>query len=1657
MPVNIPAFRAASQRAVAGPPPEVEGDPDFLAGKYDPTAIFPAEAAQKRLETNQAAAQKQVALLTELGLEIPDDIRETAMKGFISPKPTLFDRILAILDNPRRTVNLAIQDIAGGRAKGGKEDPTFGDYMQTLFTTDKERQVAEKTGLDPISGSYTLELFGWEPEDKLGGKIGRGVTAFALEVLTDPLTYLTFGASALGKKVLGKTGKTLVDDASTAVYHYANRGSMEGLGAFRTKMGITGESVFVPGSAASKRLTTLVDETAMKYYDTRLAPWVGKDEAMRQARKAAVPDVLRQTSNDIMVPLVSKDFSSAALSPFIDVLPAYATGGARISFPFLGRKSLQYGIYIPGTRGLGRAVGTKVKEVPGIKQIANAMKKNRPTEKAGAFLAGLKDEMDLQGALLRGVKNGNIDGYQYLLALEAMEASMIRGPIQAFTAQMNASQETITRLYKKEFALSAEEAFERSSREIYDFVIAAQRGDEYVKQVMEDWIRTANPSARLRSEVAAFIGNWRGHSRTAKEAFDSIDPGIMRNLPGYMPQMFAPGARDWVHQVVLKYGAVDAALAETDYGAFLLAQILRGVGGGSQIDKALGMSTHHLARELGKHPFVTLATGGDVAYVNPLMVAQRAGNIASGDLADLARQGADVLAAQIDSINPNHFVGSTAMNDSIEGLVTRMADDLGVPLPKAGGARLFDEDPWRITNSYMRDMNRAYRERKMIENMKHAGLVIDHKTELSVSEALGELSARLKADPKLAKKLSRASTEGLHKPVFGPTERTQVAAAERLRRGAPAEIKGLADRPLGGTQDDIYEWSHNAFDQGVRDEFGGIKYTTRSPSPGTRQGLTDEFDGLDAMLEGNHGALIDLDTNRVAQVEPGTRVHYDAEYALDPRRDAVAWSEAYEQGRAVRITYDIFVEGDDAIESGVGRFGIRTVEQRIAAGDATMEAIVNLDAMTPAMRRRTLNKLHTLAEMSGHKRIKLFEFAADPADHINATPYIQEVSKAGKFSDELLVDNMIDTIRATYLRTGAMELLNDTTRAAMMEGFVKNYGADNVAKIIGATDELVRAQSRVHEMNQILDQLGLGMLSPERATTATLDVGPTFAKGDPFYDLLRRAAEVGQDLDLKLGPISEAGKATTATTAREVLHQPGAGVLARATKEVATEPGFVDPHIFALGGPGLEKKLVQQDLARFFRNWLKNEATIYTPAGLANVKQGVNKFMKWWKGMATVARPTFHTRNLVSGVWMNQTIGVRARDYLSVRAGMLQIRNAMDRGATLGDAIKAISNPTRREKFRALFDSGLLDVSFSRSTFSRIDTAGRNKLSQYISLVNPASPDFGLIRGGARVMESVEDFLRASAFFAWVDPTDVKGTSLVAKEMALAVHFDYQHLTRFETKVKEFVPFFVWARRNVPLQLQIMLEQPGIMNRYQHLLNAASDQFPAVEQDAFPVSDYWHSQAVGTDVVLNPETPFWARLVLDPDLPVTDLLELDLMNPIDFGKHIVSMVGPQWTEPLSLLQQQDYGDVLAPQPMGAVLRQLGNLGFWDVPAEGDSVSLPYWMRSLYNTAFPFAREVVETPIGPSDPKQAAALGAPGGNILGRLGLTLGKGVVGAKLQTPGMTPGVDYRTDRRVQDIMEGLRHSGQIGQGEEEDFKERWRRLSSEQKEDIWKQVSGS
>ena len=229
------------------------------------------------------------------------------------------------------------------------------------------------------------------------------------------------------------------------------------------------------------------------------------------------------------------------------------------------------------------------------------------------------------------------------------------------------------------------------------------------------------------------------------------------------------------------------------------------------------------------------------------------------------------------------------------------------------------------------------------------------------------------------------------------------------------------------------------------------------------------------------------------------------------------------------------------------------------------------------------------------------------------------------------------------------------------------------------------------------------------------------------------------------------------------------------------------------------------------------------------------------------------------------------------------------------------------------------------------------------------------------------------------------------------------------------------------------------MTRYAHLMEAAEANFGGDEDTpgyGMPTSKYLTAFAAETGIVLNEGTPFWTRVILDPDVPPVDLFDtFDSINPIEIVSEFGEGLNPLYTGIFDFQAQQDFGNVNAPAPINIVTTQLARAGIFDVSTDGD-VQMPYWLRTLYNTTIPFASEysqIAESGMqafgatgAVNDPKRLAQMGIaependPDSNIanaLQSLGMVFGKGV-GIKAQTPRDTAGPAYGASDALGEIV---------------------------------------
>ena len=485
--------------------------------------------------------------------------------------------------------------------------------------------------------------------------------------------------------------------------------------------------------------------------------------------------------------------------------------------------------------------------------------------------------------------------------------------------------------------------------------------------------------------------------------------------------------------------------------------------------------------------------------------------------------------------------------------------------------------------------------------------------------------------------------------------------------------------------------------------------------------------------------------------------------------------------------------------------------------------------------------------------------------------------------------------------------------------------------------------------------------------------------------------------------------------------------------------GFQTAEAFGLEGL-LEGEVVDQYLGLMFENMLATTKALHTPWGMQQLQDSSRELVRWWKSAATVSKPTFHFRNLISGVANGTLVGVGPKNYARIGQPLNRFRRLLGDGAHPDEAFAALSDQFGKrtgEMFEAAWNNGVFQ-GFARTE----GISGGRPFRSAFTNANVFSADNAMFRGGGKMMETFEDFLRMAAFDRHYAGA---GSERLAAQMVIAVHFDYQHLTMLEKKFKTFAPFFVWTRRNLPLQLQMLMERPGMINVWNHLQRAGEQGDDPLGD--FPLSPFASPLATRMGTASNEESPFWARMIWDPDLPVRILDDVPLFakdNPTGFVPFKIGslpewfnwsseLFGPQFSVPMSVMQQEEWGDVEAPRGISELITAIDGLVDTDlIDSSSGTGKIPRWLRSVTETALPFYSEYRRwLGFQPADPNRLAREGflpddgepladlvrGDVGSFLENAGLTAGRGL-GLGFQTPLDTKSAAFD----AQDIVSEIR-----------------------------------
>lgn len=279
-----------------------------------------------------------------------------------------------------------------------------------------------------------------------------------------------------------------------------------------------------------------------------------------------------------------------------------------------------------------------------------------------------------------------------------------------------------------------------------------------------------------------------------------------------------------------------------------------------------------------------------------------------------------------------------------------------------------------------------------------------------------------------------------------------------------------------------------------------------------------------------------------------------------------------------------------------------------------------------------------------------------------------------------------------------------------------------------------------------------------------------------------------------------------------------------------------------------------------------------TPEGF---KMWVNDFYlpfySMQKSLMTAQRgPGYVVRNIMGGVWNAYLFGVGVREWKLSSTVNIAKNQSVARAKRLGKGLSEVDQGLiAEEEFRKILLSKLGDSAGSQMfdiyrAFDNMGLGGRTRTSRTvgtqanvtalgtdISLPNLALVDQGKYKNvvdwlasrnrWARIMggaaQESEDYLRFASFLRGVKDFGLEDGGYAASLHVKASQFDYTDLSDFEAEtIKMILPFYTWARNNIPLQFRAMISEPGKVNEALRINDALRDAFgePDVEGEPLP-------------------------------------------------------------------------------------------------------------------------------------------------------------------------------------------------------------------------------
>ena len=283
-----------------------------------------------------------------------------------------------------------------------------------------------------------------------------------------------------------------------------------------------------------------------------------------------------------------------------------------------------------------------------------------------------------------------------------------------------------------------------------------------------------------------------------------------------------------------------------------------------------------------------------------------------------------------------------------------------------------------------------------------------------------------------------------------------------------------------------------------------------------------------------------------------------------------------------------------------------------------------------------------------------------------------------------------------------------------------------------------------------------------------------------------------------------------------------------------------------------------------------------------------DKFLKSWKAANTLVAPSFHVQNTASNAFQSfLSIGGDALNPKSIKLAK-NILSTNDPYQTVKISGKKYTYQklNRLAKKYGVIDENFAAYDFGKDKPTRWELGQRNADLQKLSDVKwKDSPIWDSVLQTSTVVGSnIESIQRMNLWIGRLKKGDDFEEATRKVDQFL---FDYSDLTDFEQNImKRVIPFYTFMRKNIPMELEAMLNTPSIFRN----INYGIDEIQNMDENTVPENkrNEWRQDYIEIPYSRN-LTDTSENIGINPQFPYQQLDRLDVDKLIGSTSPLIKM------------------------------------------------------------------------------------------------------------------------------------------------------------------------